>query len=438
MIDVRLTRQLAGLRHWTALMGLVLLGVTWPLWWAGSDFPAVPFWSALQHTPLFVDRVAYVALVVALLTLLSASGRQTRLAGWAWSTVLLAGIALLALDQHRLQPWFYQLLIFAVVFLSASAERAMQCLMAIVISIYCYSAIGKLDAEFLHTVGQQFFSGLIRLFAPSSIPTNSPQQVHSMAWVALLPLSELLLAVGLAWPVTRRMAGGLACLFHLTLMLLLGPWGLDHSAGVVCWNIQFAGQAIVLFVLRSPQAEPHKDELPQGQITACNGSKQHWGNRLATVLSALVIILPLAERWGRWDHWTSWALYAPHSSRTEVWIAVTSLDVLPSSLQQLIAEQQSEEIDSPAAAPLWVRLPLERWSLEQTRTPIYPQARFQLGVARSMAQRVNSPFKVKAILHGVAARWDGARNSVELQGTQRIASAQSWFWLGTTPRSTGH
>lgn len=291
-------------------------------------------------------------------------------------------------------------------------------------SIYFYSALGKFDTQFLHTVGQQFWLGLTQLVGGSQ-PPGEPWIERPIAVIALLPAAELLLAAGIAWPTTRRAAGALAIVFHVGLMVLLGPFGLDHSAGVVLWNLQFAGQALCLFVLvdwkRAPPATPPA------------ATRLGWRDHLATAIVCLAIGLPLGERWGRWDHWTSWALYAPHSSRTEVWIASTAVDRLPTSLQQVIVAQQAERQRELAAeraqgvgdmvgaeleqhAQPWLRVPIERWSLEQTASPIYPQARFQLGVARAVARRIDSEFKIKVVVRGVAARWDGRRPSREFRG----------------------
>ena len=424
-------------------MAVLLIGVTWPLWWGGSEFPAIPVAAWLNRVPLLVDRACCVSLLLGLTMLIVGKPRASK---WGWLWVLASGILLALLDQHRWQPWFYQLLLFAAIYSLGSPKTIARCLTWLTISIYCYSALGKFDAEFLHTVGQQFWQGMLQWVGHIS-PAGEPWQERPIALIALLPTTELLLAVGLAWPTTRRIAGVLAILFHLGLMLLLGPLGLNHSAGVVCWNLQFAGQALLLFVLMRTQ--PTKSNLRSGigfQAVVVPELPTGWRNGLAIAIAVLAIALPLGERNGLWDHWTSWALYAPHSSRTEVWIAYAAVDSLPASLQQVIAQERAareppskkasgaeqDAVDERSA--LWLRVPTERWSLQETRAPIYPQARFQLGVARSLAARVDSEFKIKCIVRSEASRWDGRRQSREYQGTSDITSAARSFWFGTTPR----
>lgn len=418
-------------------MAVVLLGVTWPLWWGGSEFPAIPVAAWLSRAPLLLDRLGSLVLLFGLAVLIFGSRRASR---WGWSCVLISGVLLAALDQHRWQPWFYQLLLFAAIYRLGSQPQLARWLTWLTISIYFYSALGKLDAEFLHTVGQQFWQGLTELLGHAR-PPHEPWREQPIALIAALPIAEFLLAAGLAWPTTRRVAGTLAIAFHVALMLLLGPLGLDHSAGVICWNLQFAGQALCLFVLYSKQVEI------KSSSAAVEAAGQSWGNRLAGTIAILAMALPLGERLGLWDHWTSWALYAPHSSRTEVWLASTAVDLLPNSLQAIIAAQQQatamqklrdwngiELLDTDELTALWLRVPIERWSLEETGAPIYPQARFQLGVARALAAGIHSEFKIKAIVRSASARWDGRRHSREYQGPTGLTSAAQSFWLGTTPR----
>ena len=224
-------------------MAIVLIAVTWRLWWGGSDFPAIPLAAWLGRVPWIADRVCCCALLLGLALVTCGTLRHSY---WGWTIVLVSGALLALLDQHRWQPWFYQLLLYAAIFRLSSSTHIARLLIWLTVSIYFYSALGKFDTEFLHTVGQQFWQGLAQLFGMSQ-PAGVPRAARSIMLIALLPTTELLLAAGLAWPVTRRAAGVLAIAFHLGLMALLSPLGLDHSAGVVFWNLQFAGQALCLF-----------------------------------------------------------------------------------------------------------------------------------------------------------------------------------------------
>jgi hypothetical protein len=325
----------------------------------------------------------------------------------------------------------------------------MVALKLIVLSIYFYSAIGKFDFEFLHTVGQQFLDAVLSA-VNVDIRTWS---WSSRLWLAgLLPTIELLLAIGLAVgpPAGKRFmdcAVAAVCLFHIGLMAIFGL-GLGHSAGVILWNLQFAVQAWLLFAaldertlaaqaavvtrtddpIASPNVKSSGGDSSSKQLV---GSGLSWGSRIGSGLVLIVVLLPLLERWGYWDHWTSWALYAPHSSRVEVQVAPTVIERLPEELQQLLAVETEGQEGSTA---VWVRVPLSQWSLASLGSPIYPQARFELGVARALAAQVNSRFAIKVTLLGTAGRLDGRRSRWEAVGSEAIDRAGERFFWNTRPR----
>lgn len=429
------------LGRWTALLVLILMSSTWPLWLGKGEFPAIPLIGGLHATPLWVDRVCLVGLLGGLLSSLIVGNQRTIARRFAWGFILVCSLALVALDQHRLQPWFYQLIFFSAILCFCQSRYGGELLQWIVVSIYFFSALGKFDFEFLHTVGQQFWNESLRWVGGNT----SPETPTSIYLICLLPIAELVLALGLAFRPTRWVAGGLACIFHILLMLVLGPVGLHHSWGVFWWNLQFAGQACLLFVWPQIQAQlaiaqssalgssvdqrtgrTHEPVVDRPSVFA--NKRTLWAEGLATCIAVLVMVLPAVERLGYWDHWTSWALYAPHSSRVEVWIASSAVDKLPPSLQQLLTPEQEHEA-------LWVRLPIERWSLTLTGSPIYPQSRFQLGIAQALAQHTKLEFGLKAIVRGVAARWDGKRWTREFEGANNITrAAQTLYWLSTQPR----
>lgn len=412
-------RRLLWIRRWTVAATLGLILSTYSLWIpiSSNELPQIPAFAALCNTPEFVDAILLAALLVGMLALLSERASMVTV---GCCMTILSGVALVLLNQHRLQPWFYQFLLFALIFMLASPQRQILWLRILVISIYAYSALGKFDFQFFHTVGQQFLDG--SLGAVGVAVERWPMNTRLMA-VALFPVVELVLAAGLlAGTLTRRPAlqwtvSIAACLFHLALMMILGL-GLRHSWGVVLWNFQFAIQAILLFGYFTPSKQANDSDARPTLLASLRSTCAH-----AALCCAL--IMPLFERFGYWDHWTSWALYAPHSSRVELYVAQTAVGKLPDSLRQLMKVETDV---------LWVRVPMAQWSLAQTGAPIYPQARFELGVGRELAEQVDSEFAIRANLLSTANRHDGRRTSREILGSQKIEAAGSRFFLNTQPR----
>lgn len=397
---------------WSGLSAIALLLATLRLWFPPAlvgSFPQVPLHSFFLGWPIAVDWglacllcVGWGLVIVGRLRLGSA-------------LVVLSGLVLVGLNQHRLQPWHYQLMLFAAVFLFARRRDQRPLLRWLTISVYFYSAISKADFEFLHTVGQQFLESILQVIALGS--EISPRA--KLLLTGLFPGIEVLIAIGLTHPRFQRVAGWSACLLHLGLMLLLGPLGLDHSLGVVLWNLYFAVLAWLLFVKRDPpRDEKQPPETERGVprwILACG--------------LVPVFLLPLVERWGYWDHWTSWALYAPHSSRAEIFVATTAHERLPEGLQAMMPV-----VD---VGSLWQRVPAGRWSLSSVSAPVYPQDRFQLGVARYLAHQLDSEFEIRVDILGPASRWSGQRTRTRFEGISAIDRAGDQFWWNSQPREQG-
>jgi hypothetical protein len=393
-------------RIWAFGIG-VLLTVTFPLWihsWRTMpDFPRIN-WVVLPQSPGLVAGIEYSALIVLVVALgaIVCSGRRR----WIWWPVAVALGILILMDQHRLQPWAYQTLLYASVLGALPWREGRRWIIAIAISIYFFSAAGKLDYQFAHTVGSQMVQAL-------AVPIGGLGDQWAAKLALALPISELAIAAMLVCPRTRRIGGGCAIAMHVTLIGLLGPWSLGHSPGVLAWNALLATQSWVLFV-RKPLS-----------IKAVGRSREpsfatflKWPVRVAVLLALLA---PLTERFGYWDHWTSWALYSPHNSRVEIQIHGSGLENLPMQIQGFVAK----DVDQGR----WGNLDFQQWSLRQRRVPIYPQARYQLALALQLARRHGLEQSIRVKTKGVSDRWSGQRKEKFLIGRSELDREMKNFWL---------
>ncbi len=394
------------------VFAFVLGGLTWRLWTPQTVFPQVPLFEALITAPPWLDWLAISTLVGSLAACLFAT-RTGRYRAVTCCSITICTGTLIALDQHRCQPWAYQFAIVALVLALTQDRQALPLMRALVISIYIYSALGKLDYQFLFTVGQQFLQTLGSLFGLDSRSFAEPIR---LSLVACFPLIELAIGIGLARSSTRRFAAVAAVVMHVVLMLILGPAGLNHHWGVLGWNAFFAIQAILLFWVKPASAETQQTDVR---------TKFAVRSFLANAIILIVIVLPVGERAGVVDHWLSWALYAPHSSRATIDVSATALDRLPAELRRIVDSSNSDE--------LWIEVPISRWSLEQLAAPIYPQARFQVGVAEHLARGM-SEFDLRVTIQSTSSRFTGARKRIEITGSSALRNAESFFRLNCHPR----
>lgn len=389
--------------RWVGLIGLALFGTTWRLWTPQDAYPQIPLISFGSQLPDFVEWAAFVLVACSLAGLLIRGTSSTQ-DGADQPTRILASLflagyfALVLTDQHRLQPWAYHLALTVV--LLAWHARPLLAMRWLLISIYCFSAAGKLDYTFLHTVGP----GLVQVPFDWFGVKSSPIILQRLSIV--LPLGELLLVVLLLQARTAKIGRVMAIVTHVSLLAILGPLGLDHRPGVLLWNVYFIG----LWGMLRPEvtARPRSASL---------------GTQFATVVLAAAICLPLLEPRGFWDHWVSWGLYSPRNSRTTLVIHQTALDRLGEEKIDVSCLKFVGEPDNMG----WRPVQIDQWSLEELGVPIYPQDRFQFGVARAVVSDLKLERGFRIDVYGMANRWTGKRKVRSATSLPELAS-ERWKW----------
>lgn len=401
--------------RFVALALLALMAATAPLWlpigFAGTDAADYPPIPSLPLPVAALASLGWIGLALVLIGVVAILFRpqRTRLWWFPFSGLLL----LFVVDQQHLQPWAIQCCLYAMLLASLSWQQARPWIIAIAISIYCYSATGKLDYQFAQTVGTQFVRTLLS-------PLMGVEKGVAAKLALLLPSAELGFAILIAIPKTRRLGGALAIVMHITLIGLLGPWSLNHSYGVLMWNTVLAVQSALLFLPQpaGDQASSASESFERGQGQA----SMPWVGYVARGVVVLALLAPLSERFGYWDHWASWALYAPHSSRALIQIHETSASELPESLRKTLLESQFDD--------RWLTLDLGQLSLQQRWVPVYPQARYQLQWAAKLAQTFSLADGIRVIVKSTADRRTGQRDERYLLGQEEVVSAADEYFLG--------
>ena len=410
------------LRYALASAGLTLFAATWRLWTPQTVYPQVPLFGWACQLPRWLDWCGAGGIVASLLVVLFADPR-IRGGAYALGSFAFCLAGLMLLDQHRIQPWAYQFLLIAIVLAVLPSGPGIFWLRVLTVSIYFHSAVTKLDASFLETLGQRFLDvpfGLIQV----SIE-NWPLPVRGMA-AAVFPVGELLIAVGLCLPRVRRGALAAAIAMHFAMFLILGPWGLQHRAGVLIWNVFFAVQDWILFGRSVSRIAGSASNSPNDVSNAESPVKVS-AVRLMEGLIVAAVLLPLLEPWGLWDHWPGWGLYASRAQRVTVFVHEAGRRRLPREIQAFLI---STEPSDP-----WQRLRIDRWSLDVLAAPIYPQSRFQLGVAAALDRCYGLNEQLEVDIEEAADRWTGERSRHRLRGGRPLAEACEAYWFNGRPRT---
>lgn len=391
-------------RVW-ATFGLLLFASTWKLWTPQSEFPQIPFFEFLVNVPGVIDWFASAIVGLSLITVILARTNRAEMVSM-WSFICAASV-LIALNQHRLQPWAYQFVVFAIIIATSKPKTAFLSMRWIVISIYVYSAISKFDYQFIHTVGQTMLSTLAT-FAGQDTSTWPDGLKQSLAMG--FPASELLIGIGLAIPKTRRLAMTAAVLMHAILVLVL--WNLNHSTGVLLWNLFFIAQAVLLFSVNRIKTNSSVDVEPVPT------KQQRWQHGFVpSMVTLFVILFPATEPLRIYDHWPAWQVYAPRTSRARFEQFNAMIEPIPN------VETPWNDLDS--------------WSNTTLRVPVYPQARFQIGVLMAVQQRSAVAASRSIEVLSQSGRWGGNRSTTMLTGSDQLKMRASRFWLNTTARSFG-
>jgi len=383
-----------------------MIGLSWPLWIDGPDFPRVPFLRGTPELPVWVSWVvlAGIAGSLSLATL-----------GMAWRWMIGMAGSLLAFsilqDQNRLQPWAYQFLVIGLMMACLSRSRSLRLARWYVIGLYAYSGLSKLDASFCRGLGPTFLSAALGRFG---IDPGSWSSSNRALACLMMPACEIGLACLLIFRSTRLIGLVGAVAQHFTLIWILGPWNLGHSTIVLVWNLALIIEDVLIF---------GQSKIPD------DGKGDSWLGGPARWIFQVVMILPIFERFGYCDAWPAHALYASHAERSDIFLAEEDLDHDPLSIHRHLAP--------PGLTP-WRRLDLTAWSREVRGTPLYPSNRVGLAIALFLEARSRGSQPVRIVEWGRAGFWNGSRDRQERVGLASIRRGQDRFWLNAFPVSSRH
>ena len=404
-------------RAWASGL-LLLIGVSWRLWFpnAKDSYPSVPLLPITETMlPAILQFGSICSFVLVACLAWIALGKEFHKA-WIVSSLMLL-ICFLS-DQHRIQPWAYQSFFYGIMFGLIPIESWKHWMRPFIVSIYAYSALGKFDAQFLNTVGNDFVEVVITKL-PSIVAESA--QNHQVTISTILPITELLVAGSLCI-VTLRIYGSMAAIaMHLSLIAILGPWAKNHSWGVLIWNALLIAQHLYLIsaCIHAPRSQTSS---PSPQGVSSNTKRREV---IIGLLWIIAISAPTMERQGYWDHWTSWSLYSPHTSRAKIELhqsVVGNLDHF-----QRISLMPDNDFDQ------WQEINLSEWSLSTRGVPVYPQARYQLELAAIIASGLSDTHGVRVKLQSVSDRRTGRRREELLFNLHEINQARRQFWLHPKP-----
>ncbi len=224
-----------------ALCLLVQIYLTHPLWFGERTYPFVPVFDFFPSIPL-VNTILSASLSFALLLLALAWQNK-------WSFGLFLGAASLAmfLDLSKGQVWFYfqWLLLGLLAFKGTRKEKwVLPSLRFLFPFIYFWAGIYKINGY--------YFAETFPWFMETFVWTESWSNFTGLIIASIF--FELSLAVGLWMGKGRKVLVLAGFIFHLTILLFLGPFGQDWNEVVWPWNLMMMAWLFLLYWNKEEEA----------------------------------------------------------------------------------------------------------------------------------------------------------------------------------------
>lgn len=388
----------------------VLVTLTFPLWTAGSEFPAVPL-IGIEFSP-GVRLASGLGLLAACLSFLLVTLREWRrnrlirnaegdrsecehFAGpvrlSALAIVVTGSLCVIA-NQHCLQAWHWLLMIVMTMVAGMRKGSLLSSFSIVLASVYLCSGLSRISFSEQPNATDMIVQSLLGLVFPSNIAVD-------LRWIQMAAMiataGEILTGCCLCFRQTRKIGLVLAIGMHVALMLALGPFGLRHHWGVILWNLCFICT------------------LPLVAVGAQSGwtLRESWPG-IGMAAFSLSGLLGLA------DNWPSWQLYSSRPETWELWLDRETAAELPLALQPFLS--------TPLFDEEWRVVKLDRWSLSETGAPMYPEDRFQWAVIRHVLSQAKAPRFQILIDEPQLAWWNRRARKIDTMESLN-AEAENWF-----------
>jgi hypothetical protein len=316
--------------------------MSWKVWSADRIFPILPPFSFSPEVPIiFHFSIAVLSLIGLAVIFFFPKNIQLIF------TVFILELIACFLDQMRWQPWEYKyLLIFMFyIFYYKNQKQFIWLCMILMISIYFFSGIFKLNGAFLNQIWERMI--LNRFF---EIPShfNSNPVIHYLGLI--FPLFEISVAFGLLLSKYKRTFLLLAILSHIFVLIFLGPLGLNYNQIVWPWNILMIAMGFLLFF---SSVKIEMNEL--------------FKYKFNVVIVTIITILPFLNFFEIWDDYLSFELYSGKTKK--MIICIDNPGIYP-ELNQFLNKKESRVNCNNSN-----NIDVLSMTFNELNVPIYPEIR---------------------------------------------------------------
>jgi len=256
-------------------------------------------------------------------------------------------ITLFSVDLNRLQPWVYiYLILFLLCFIKE--ENTFSILSTVLfVSIYVWSGLHKINTNFLN----ETYFPLIKSFGLSSDNLISKQ-----SWIGyFIPITEIILGIGLVFIKTRKNAVYSIALFHLIIIFYEFFFKDNKNSIIVPWNLEMIILSFLIFF---------KNNLSISHIYQF----KKFDKLVLAFVIAVVSVFPFFNFFNLWDDYMSFSLYSAKNKLFYIAVSDRYLNKLDVSFNGCFLELDKNISGGKV-------IDMNAYFLKNFNVPVYPEKR---------------------------------------------------------------
>lgn len=271
-------------------------------WITERTYPVIPWMDFLNSVPGFFHLFLFGFSLLALLVLLCFKMNRGVMVALFCSELMSC-----ALDTVRGQPWEYMYMCFLLIFIINFKKTKPVLFLShlFLVSIYLFSGLHKFTRDFLSVVWLNMF--LIKFLGLSMEVILK----YKLFFAGLfIPMIEVGAAVLLLASKVKQKISYLLISMHLSILIILGPFGLKYNSVIWPWNLA------MIFILVVVYSRPV--EVLTKTIVFRNF---YW--------LVLWFVMPVFSFFGRWYQYFSFNLYSGKGARVYVCVSKDEKNLQP-------------------------------------------------------------------------------------------------------------
>lgn len=271
-------------------------------WIAERVYPVIPPVDIFKNVPDFLHQFLFGFSLLVLLAILC-----LKINRWLLIALFISEIISCSLDVVRWQPWEYMYLCFLLLVIVSFYKPKNILLLShlFLISIYLFSGLHKMNRDFLSSVW-------LNMFLVDFLGLSMEFILKYRLFFAglIIPVTEIILAIVLLISNSKRKISYLLIVMHLSVLVLIGPFGLKYNSVIWPWNLAMI--CILIIVYSKPFESVNK-------------------NSIVPNLPWLVLwfVMPVFSFFGGWYQYFSFNLYSGKGNQMYVCISENEKELKP-------------------------------------------------------------------------------------------------------------